>query len=104
MLGAHLIGLNTHLANNHIQVSPVTMSTDHDNRLESSIGSEAQQRNARSEEHEGGEKAHKRASKRIEQACKVNSLPVRDDQSRYRTTSLRVGANEVRGMHVSLVA
>jgi hypothetical protein len=41
-LNAHLSGLNAHLANNHIQMPPVTVSSAHDRSFDSSFDANAQ--------------------------------------------------------------
>ena len=105
MLGAHLNGLNAHLVSDHIQISPVTMSTVHDNRLESGIGSGTEQRNGGNRDNnESGERHQNHAGKQVDEVPIFRSLWSRDDLNQHESAPPRVRASDWYGMHVSVVA
>ena len=102
VLNAHLGGLNAHLVSNHVAIPPVTMSTEHESRLESGFGGEAQQRNGGNE----GQANHEARSERVYRDGQADSMPgwFRTHHSVGARTLLPLRTIDSGAMYVSLMA
>ena len=104
ILSAHLSGLNAHLADYQIQISPVTMSARSEGLIDSGVGSGSQRDTAADREHGNGDPAPGREGRRAAGVSLSRSIRSLYDRNRYESTSLRIGINSLNGLHVSLVA
>jgi hypothetical protein len=103
-LSAHLSGLNAHLADHQIQVSPVTMSATRDNRIDSGIGGGSQRDTSDSRGHESGEQPRSHEGRRAAGMSSTGAVRSLNSENRNEAASLRTGTNSLNGVHVSLVA
>lgn len=96
-LSAHLSGLNVHLASNHIQMLPVTVSSTHGGSFDSSFNSNAQHGNDRQRGHADGA---------TPQECVVRGDSGADGprDSEQNLTFFATGDRASSGSYVSLVA